>query len=209
MKRWECLKSIAQEVGDALVVTNQGANTLEWNTFHPSDGNIQLKTLGLVSSISLGIALGLPHRKVVALDGDGALLMNLCGLPTVARMNPANLIHIVFDNGCYEASGATATATAAGADLVQLAAAAGYPQAAWAASTDDFRVQVKNAIEGNTLTFIGAKVEQARCMVRPLEVDEVENKYRFIRHVEQTEDIVIIPKGLPASYKTLAGEPIP
>ena len=115
MKRYDCLQALALQVKDALVVSSAGAMTLEWNSLHPSDGNFRVRTLGLCSSIALGMALGLPHRKVVALDGDGSLLMNLCSLPTIARMRPGNLVHIVFDNEVYEASGSKKTATATGA----------------------------------------------------------------------------------------------
>src|ERR1700750_655211 len=98
MKRFTCLQALADIAEDALVVSSAGAVTLEWNALRPSDGNFRVRTLGLCSSIALGMALGLPHRKVIALDGDGSLLMNLCSLPTIARMNPKNLIHLLFDN---------------------------------------------------------------------------------------------------------------
>src|SRR2546429_9356077 len=109
MKRFDCLQTIVAEAGDALVVSSAGATTLEWHALRPSDGNFRVRTLGLCSSIALGMALGLPHRKIIALDGDGSLLMNLCSLPTIARMKPKNLIHIVFDNEVYEASGSKKT----------------------------------------------------------------------------------------------------
>src|SRR4029077_16702939 len=125
MKRFDCLKALAAPAGDALVVSSAGATTLEWHALQPGDANFRVRTLGLCSSIALGMALGLPRRKVIALDGDGSLLMNLCSLPTIARMNPKNLIHVVFDNQVYEASGCGETATASGADLVGLALAAG------------------------------------------------------------------------------------
>jgi pyruvate/2-oxoacid:ferredoxin oxidoreductase beta subunit len=57
------------------------------------------------------LAIALPHRKVIAIDGDGAFLMNLCGLPTIAMQKPGNFIHLLFDNEIYEASGGTATAS--------------------------------------------------------------------------------------------------
>src|ERR1041385_8701124 len=138
MKRFTCLQALAQVAEDALVVSSAGAMTLEWNSLRPGDGNFRVRTLGLCSSIALGMALGLPHRKVIALDGDGSLLMNLCSLPTIARMNPKNLIHVVFDNQVYEASGCGETATARGADLVGIASAAGIKRAFWANSVEDF-----------------------------------------------------------------------
>ena len=200
MKRLDCLKALAAVVDDALVVSSAGAMTLEWNSVRPSDGNFRVRTLGLCSSIALGMALGLPRRKIVALDGDGSLLMNLCSLPTIARMNPSNLTHIVFDNEVYEASGSKKTATSAGTDLVGMARAAGIKNALWANSVEEFGKAVAAAFKGNELCFIGAKVGTDRSQVLPYPMDEVENKYRFIRHVEKTEKLQILKTNLPASY---------
>lgn len=200
MKRFDCLRALAGEAKDALVVSSAGATTLEWNALRPSDGNLRVRTLGLCSSIALGMALGLPHRKVIALDGDGSLLMNLCSLPTIARMNPKNLIHRVFDNEVYEASGYRKTATSSGADLVGIALAAGIKRALWVNSMDSFAEAVVEALTGDELTLVGAKVETARTEVPPYPLDEVENKYRFIRYVEKTEKIEILKTNLPASY---------
>ena len=200
MIRFDCLKALAAQTQDALVVSSAGAATLEWNALRPGDGNFRVRTLGLCSSIALGMALGLPRRKVVALDGDGSLLMNLCSLPTIARMNPKNLIHVVFDNQVYEASGGGETATARGADLVGIAVAAGIKNALWANSVEAFTQAISDALKGDRLTFIGAKVKTTRMEVPPYPMDEIENKYRFIRHVEKTENIEILKANLPASY---------
>jgi thiamine pyrophosphate-dependent acetolactate synthase large subunit-like protein len=200
MKRYDCLRALAVEVNDALVVSSAGAMTLEWNSLHPSDGNLRVRTLGLCSSIALGMALGLPHRKVVALDGDGSLLMNLCSLPTIARMRPGNLVHIVFDNEVYEASGSKKTATGTGTDLVAMARAAGIKTSQWATTVDEFAQLAANALRGHELSFIGAKVSTERTAVPPFPIDEVENKYRFIRHIEKSENIEIFRTNLPASY---------
>lgn len=181
-------------------MSSAGATTLEWNALRPSDGNFRVRTLGLCSSIALGMALGLPHRKIIALDGDGSLLMNLCSLPTIARMNPKNLIHVVFDNHVYEASGCGETATARGADLVGIALAAGIRRASWVDSVQSFAHTVSEALKTSELTFIGAKVEITRTAVPPYPMDEVENKYRFIRHIETTEKVEILKTSLPASY---------
>lgn len=200
MKRFDCLKLIAAEAKDALVVSSAGATTLEWNALRPSDGNFRVRTLGLCSSIALGMALGLPHRRIVALDGDGSLLMNLCSLPTIARMKPQNLLHVVFDNEVYEASGSKKTATASGTDLVEIARAAGIKKARWANSVEEFARSLSEALRGEGPYFIGAKITADRAEVPPYPMDEVENKYRFVRHVEKTEKIEIFKSGLPASY---------
>ena len=200
MKRFDCLKLIAAKVTDALVVSSAGATTLEWHALRPSDGNFRVRTLGLCSSIALGMALGLPRRRVVALDGDGSLLMNLCSLPTIARMQPKNLLHVVFDNEVYEASGSGKTATAVDTDLVGIARAAGIKKARWANTLEEFTQALMEALNVEGPYFIGAKVTTERTEVPPYPLDEVENKYRFIRHVEKTENIEIFKTSLPASY---------
>ncbi len=186
MQRYDCLKTIAGEVGDALVVS-AGWAAREWQALRPGDGNFRPRTLGLASSIGLGIALGLPHRKVIVIDGDGAFLMNLCALPTIAWQNPPNLIHLLFDNQCYEASGASETATVAGTDAVALARGAGYRHACWVKSPKEFREEFLKAWKRNGLGFIAVKVEQGQPELPPIGMDEVENKYHFIRYVEATE----------------------
>lgn len=197
MKRLDCLKAISDKVGDALVVCSAGGATTEWYHVHPSEGNFRSRTLGLVSSIGLGLALALPHRKVIVLDGDGSALMNLCGLPTAAFAAPGNLIHIVFDNQVYESSAASITATAGSTDLVAVARGAGFPRALWANSVDEFLRAVTQALAGNELTFIGVRVEHGRTDLPPIVIDDTENKYRFMRHLERLEGHPIFGPGYP------------
>ena len=194
MQRYDYLKVIAPETRDALVVcTGWGAR--EWWALRPSEGNLKTRTLGLVSSIAAGLALALPHRKVIAIDGDGAFLMNLCGLPTIALQNPGNLIHLLFDNECYEASGGTATASHI-ADAVGLAKAAGYKHAVWAKSAEKFHAAFVQAWRQNELTLIAAKVDPGQPANLPaLRLDEIENKYRFMRYLEGTEKKAILDPG--------------
>jgi thiamine pyrophosphate-dependent acetolactate synthase large subunit-like protein len=126
--------------------------------------------------------------------------MNLCSLPTIARMRPANLVHIVFDNEVYEASGSKKTATGAGTDLVGIARAAGIKNCQWSKTVDEFAEATAAALRGTGLCFIGAKVSTERTAVPPFPIDEIENKYRFMRHIEQSEKIEIFKVNLPASY---------
>ena len=66
--------------------------------------------MGSASTIGLGIALAQPQRKVIVVDGDGSLLMQLGSLVTIAGAAPANFFHFVFENGVYETSGVAAVA---------------------------------------------------------------------------------------------------
>ena len=194
MQRFDFLQAIAAESEDALTVcTGWGAR--EWWAVRPSDGNLKTRTLGLVSSIAAGLAFALPHRKVIAIDGDGAFLMNLCGLPTIALQRPSNLIHLLFDNECYEASGGTATASHL-ADAVVLSRGAGYNHATWVTTPADFRAAFVEAWRRNELTLIAAKVEPGQpANLPPLRLDEIENKYRFMRYLEETERRRILSPG--------------
>lgn len=199
MKRFECLQAIAQEVGDALVICTIGGAAAEWNAIRPGDGNLRCRTLGLVSSIAMGLALALPQRQVVAIDGDGALLMNACGLPTLAWQRPDNLIHLVFDNGIYEASGLRPTASSTGADLVEMARGAGVKHACWVSSVEKFASEFKKAKERKAFSIIAAKVEAGADYLKSWQklpafaYGEVENTYRFMRHIEKTEGVKVVP----------------
>ena len=199
MKRFDCLKIAAEEIGDALVVSTVGGAAAEWNSIRPGDGNLRCRTLGLVSSIAMGLALALPNRSVVGLDGDGALLMNACGLPTLAWQNPPNLTLLLFDNGIYEASGLRRTATSAGADLMAMAKAAGVKNASWATSLDDFRRLLQEAKNRRALSMIGVKSEagvdyfKTWQQLPSFEYNEVENLYRFMRHIEKLEGRRMVP----------------
>ena len=194
MQRYDFLQAIAGDARDALAVST-GWAAREWWAVRPSGGNLKTRTLGLVSSVAAGLALALPQRKVIAIDGDGAFLMNLCGLPTIARQSPPNLVHLLFDNEVYEASGGTATASGV-ADAVTLATGAGYKNACWVQTVEEFRTEFLQAWNRNQLSLIAVKVEPGQPQNLPsLRLDEIENKYRFMRYLEQTEQRVIVNPG--------------
>jgi hypothetical protein len=81
-----------------------------------------------------------------------------------------------------------------------MARAAGIKNAHWASSAQEFEQRMRSAISADELCFIGAKTSTERVEVPPYPIDEVENKYRFLRHVEKTEGIEILRSSLPASY---------
>ena len=202
MKRFECLQAIAPLVRDELVVTTAGGATAEWNAVRPSDGNLQVKTLGLCSSIGLGLALSLPQRKVFVFDGDGALWMNLGSLATIGLHQPKNLIHICWDNKQYESSGGEPTVSTAGnIDFAATASSAGIQSSRAVSTVDDLKEAVSQALSHDGPHFIWARIEAGRAEVPPLRYDELENKYHFIRHIEETEGLNILRVPTPASYK--------
>jgi thiamine pyrophosphate-dependent acetolactate synthase large subunit-like protein len=201
MKRFECLQAMAPLIKDELFITTAGGATAEWNAVHPSDGNIQVKTLGLCSSIGLGLALGLPKRKVFVFDGDGALWMNLGSLATIGLHQPKNLIHICWNNRQYESSGGEPTvATAGNIDFAGIARSSGIESSRSANSVEELKAAVAHALCNDGPHFICANIEAGRAKAPPLNYDELENKYRFIRYIEATEGINILRVAMPASY---------
>jgi sulfopyruvate decarboxylase subunit beta len=196
MKRYDCLKAIAPHFGAELVVTNLGAVRHEWQALRPHPGNYHLQNLGLTSSMALGLALALPHRKVAAFDGDGSLLLNLGSLATIANQHPKNLIHVVFDNECYESSRGAPTATAGQADLAAIARGAGFANVTTVNAVAEFEQEFLRALKTNDLSFILAKVEVGAGDVPAAALDSAENKYLFVRYIEKSENLKILTSTL-------------
>jgi len=107
----------------------------------------------------------------------------------------------VFDNGVYESSGGTKTATAAGVDFVAVAKGVGIKNSFGAKSVAEFKNLFTDALARWEHTFICATVEPGRGEVPPWPWPDVENKYRFTRHVEETEGISIFQARVPGSWK--------
>jgi thiamine pyrophosphate-dependent acetolactate synthase large subunit-like protein len=192
VKRVDCIRILAELAGDVIVVTNAGGATHEWWALGDNRGQLPARTLGLCSSIGLGLALALPNRQVFVLDGDGSLLMNLNSLVTSAVHAPRNLVHICFDNGVYESSGGTPTFTSTGVNLAEIARAAGTKRVFDVATVADFETALRAILGFPGHTFVRVQVDPGLGGVPPIPIDEVENKYRFARYIESTEGIQIL-----------------
>ncbi len=118
-----------------------------------------LGSMGLTIPIALGTAIAQPERHVVALEGDGSLLMMLGCLATVAAQAPKNLTMVVWDNGMYQITGSQPTASAAHADLVGIARASGIEKSAWAADEADFERLFTAALAEGGPTLIAARID--------------------------------------------------
>ena len=121
---------VAESVGAITVVTEQAIGAWRAAVAEPAnqipDHLDIVGCMGSASTIGLGIALAQSHRKVVVVDGDGSLLMQLGSLVTIAGAAPANFFHFVFENGVYETSGSQPLPAEGRFDFTQMAAAAGY-----------------------------------------------------------------------------------
>jgi sulfopyruvate decarboxylase subunit beta len=189
VKRFDCLKILAGMLSPgALVVANVGPISREWNALRPSDANLLQVNLGLCAAVGMGLAVSLPHRRVVILDGDGNLLLNLASLADMANQEVKNVVHIVLDNEAYEGGGGLRSATAGKADLALIAQGAGIKNAHVATGLDVFDKLAQEALQSVEHHFIVAKVEQGSVPKLPtLTLDGKEAKYRFARYIEQSE----------------------
>ena len=182
MKRRECLAAIHAELLDCAVVTIMGAVAAELHSLGHRPTFFYLQhAMGLAPSIGLGVALSQPNRKVVVLDGDGSLLMNLGGLTTLAREAPGNLTHIIFDNASFVSIGGYPTPTSRGVDLAAVARATGIPKARTVTTLDDFSTAVRGAIACDELTCLVAKVEAEVVSDVTMDLHLLENRFEFAR----------------------------
>ncbi len=200
LSRYECVKLLVSKITDELMVTTLSGVYRELYNAKHRDGNFYHVYLSGASAVALGLAAALPHRKVICLDADGSILMDLSVLPAIAKRNPSNLIVIVFDNESY-ASCNIPSFTAGATDLAGIAREAGIPNAGMVKEAAEYEKTINDAFRANGASFIVVKVkpEGLRLPLPPFE--GIENKYRFIRYVEQTENIQIIKPRKPRSLK--------
>ena len=127
MQRDACFRALKKVRGDAVIVSRYSA-AFDWGPIDPSPLNyFGIGAMGQCSSYALGMALGMPSHKVIVLDGDGSLLMNLGSLVTIANVAPPNLFHFVCENGVYEVNGSHPIPGQGRVRFADFARGAGYP----------------------------------------------------------------------------------
>jgi sulfopyruvate decarboxylase subunit beta len=182
MLRPDALQAIYPDLEQHIVVTIMGAVAAELYTLGHRHNFFYLEhAMGLASSMGLGIALAMPEHKVIVIDGDGSLLMNLGTLSTLARYKPGNLLHIVFDNESLLSVGGFPTATSTGTDLAGVARASGVPAVMEANTPASLKASVEDALASNTLTTIVSKVEAVGPKSFHMDLPLLENRFQFMR----------------------------
>jgi thiamine pyrophosphate-dependent acetolactate synthase large subunit-like protein len=197
MRRYDCMSALARLLtGDELVILSLGASVDEWYNAAPRMRAASLfqQQLGCVTPEALGLAIGLRHRRVISLDTDGGLLFHLGILATLGNEQPPNLLVVVWDNECYQSIGGPPTHTASGrVDLAAIARGAGVDDARTAREVSEFEDLCKQGLAADRPFVIVAKVDPTVSQdIRRKHSDGREDKYIFVRHVEQTEGIVIM-----------------
>jgi len=161
MNRFELTTHLVSKLkNEEAVIGGIGNSNFDlWNAGRRQQNFYMLGSMGLAAPIALGVALAQPQRRVFALEGDGSILMQLGSLATIAARRPRNLTIIVWDNGLYQITGSQPTATAAAADVVEIARGAGIVQSDWASDEEDFERLVERALNGEGPWFIAARID--------------------------------------------------
>jgi thiamine pyrophosphate-dependent acetolactate synthase large subunit-like protein len=162
--------SLGHPAYDLFAARDRPANFYTWGS------------MGLASSVSLGLALAQPSRRVFALDGDGSLLMNLGSLASIGWTRPANLIVVVIDNERYATTGGQETATAHGTDLEAAARAMAITSASTVRNTAELDAALTRAANQPGPSIIVAKIVNSSPTTRP-PLDCVFIKQRFMAAV--------------------------
>jgi thiamine pyrophosphate-dependent acetolactate synthase large subunit-like protein len=154
---------VARLKNEEAVVGGIGWTNFElWGAGQRPQNFYMLGSMGLAFPIALGVAIAQPKRKVIGLEGDGSLLMQLGVLGTIASRNQKNLVMIVWDNGAYQITGGQPATTATVVDVVGLARASGLEKSNWATDETHFEQLVERALQEDGPHFIAAKIDGAK-----------------------------------------------
>jgi len=160
MRRDECLRLLAARLPADQIVVAAYTAAFDWIALRPSPLNyISSGAMGLTSSHALGFAIGMPDRRIVLLDGDGSLLMNLGALVTIADAAPKNLVHFLCRNGTYEANGSHPIPGRGRVDFAGMARAAGYPRCYRFADLATFETGIGSLLQEEGPVFADLELE--------------------------------------------------
>ena len=155
----KALQAISKRRGDAVVISTM-MTAREWPEFTTNETlDFPLRgCMGKASNLGLGIALAKPEKKVIVLDGDGSLLMNLGALVTIANAKPQNLVHCVFENGIYEVTGGQPVPGEGIFNFATMARGAGFPNVYELSEEADLDKQLDEALSKPGPTFVMLRV---------------------------------------------------
>jgi thiamine pyrophosphate-dependent acetolactate synthase large subunit-like protein len=178
MNRLDATRAVVDLAGDAPIVASLGHPA--YDLFVAGDRPQNFYTwgsMGLATSVGLGLALAKPDVRVFVLDGDGSLLMNLGSLATIGLLQPRNLVVVVMDNEEYATTGGQPTPTAHGADLDAAARALRIASTATVRTVDELNGAIGRHRDGPL--FVVAKVGESAPEAKP-PLDCVFIKNRFM-----------------------------
>ena len=168
LNRLQATRYVVQQVTDEPIIASLGNPKYDLFTAQDRPQNFYMwNSMGLASSMGLGLAMARPEQKVIILDGDGAILMNLNSLPTAAARAPQNLIHVIWDNHQFETTGGQPTHTAFRTDLAKMAQGAGFDKVETVETQEAFERVFSCALREPGPWIIVAVIDTERATGRP------------------------------------------
>ena len=185
-KRFDALTILAANANDnTLFLATTGKTGRELFELSDQPSNLYMVgSMGCISSIGLGLAMAKPNKEIIAIDGDGSLLMRMGSLATNGYYRPNNMLHICLDNGCHDSTGGQ-DSVSRNVELARIAHFSGYPCSVETNSLEELNTFVKSWQKDKKLTFIhmqtakGSKKDLGRPTVSPIQVKE-----RFMEYLK-------------------------
>jgi len=181
LRRRDIVAAILAKRGDALVIG--GLGSAAWDITAAGDSPLNFPLWGAMGgtvAIALGLAIAQPGRRVLALSGDGDLLMGIGSLATVAVQAPGNLAIVALDNERYGETGMQETATASGVDLTGIARACGFPIVATIREEAEFAAALPRirGAAGPCFFTIKVRAEKLPLVLPPKDGTELKQRFR-------------------------------
>jgi thiamine pyrophosphate-dependent acetolactate synthase large subunit-like protein len=168
MQRLEATHIAVELAGDAPIIGGVGNSTFDLVACDRPQNFYMWNSMGMASSIALGLALARPDLRVVVLDGDGSILMNLGSLATERSSGADNLVHVIWDNGGWQITGGQPAGSPFGVDLETVARGCAYRKTASVCQESDFRQAFSEAMaDTDNAWAIIARVEPGDSPYRP------------------------------------------
>jgi thiamine pyrophosphate-dependent acetolactate synthase large subunit-like protein len=151
---------VAKLKHDEAVVAGIGNSNFDlYAAGHRPQNFYMLGSMGLTCPIAMGVALAQPERGVIALEGDGSILMSLGCLTTIGKVAPRNLTIVIWDNGVYQITGKQPTATAGAADIVAIAKGAGIANSQWVRDENHFEQLIDRRFAEDGPVLLAVKID--------------------------------------------------
>jgi thiamine pyrophosphate-dependent acetolactate synthase large subunit-like protein len=167
MDRLQATEIVAELAGDQPIVGGIGNSTFDLVPFDRPRNFYMWNSMGMASSIGLGLALARPDLRVIVLDGDGSILMNLSSLATEISAGVTNLVHVIWDNGSWEITGGQPAGSPFGIDLEAVARGCGFQQTTSATDLESFKSAFTQAINDTQPWVIVGKIDAGDSPYRP------------------------------------------
>jgi len=183
MIRKQAIGIISSEIENNVIVAANGYISRDLFDVNDKHKNFyMIGSMGLSSSIALGVAIKNPKKRIFVFDGDGNILMNLGSLTTIGSLKPKNLIHVVFDNEIHESTGGQPTQTQY-VSIKKLAKSANYK--VFQASTQNRLKKILNQIKKMPgPIMIVMKIQRSSFVSKRVALDTIEIRDRFLNSLK-------------------------